>query len=192
MESTVAILELNKIIKQRNILVLICVMMFLTSLLQIIVIFRQDKEIVLVPSFLSGEVSLNNKKASAGYLENITRDVINAMLDVTPSNVNYSSEQILKITHPQFYGELKQHLNKRTQDIVSKKITTNFYAKSMAADTQNNQVFVSGKLLTFLGTKMVLEEEKTYSIAYEYNNFQLLIVDFHEEDLTKKQEGDGK
>jgi len=188
MESTIAILELHKITRQRNILVLICAIMFLTSFLQIIVIFRQNKEVVLVPSSLSGEVSLSTKRVSASYLESITRDVINTMLDVTPSNVNYSSEQILKITHPAFYGQLKQQLSQRTQDIVSRKITTNFYAQSMIANTTNNQVFASGKLLTFLGTKMVLEEEKTYSIGYEYNNFKLWIVDFHEEDLTKKGE----
>ncbi|MFT6220593.1 MAG: type IV conjugative transfer system protein TraE [Rickettsiales bacterium] len=185
MESKVAIFELNKITKQRNIIIIVCSLMLLTSLLQMVVIFRQNKVVVLVPSFLSSEASLSSKQVSVAYLENITRDVINTMLDVTPDNINYSSTQILKITHPVFYGKLKQQLNQRSEDIVSRRITTNFYAKSMVVNTANNQVFVSGKLLTFLGTKMVLEEEKTYSISYEYNNFKLLIVDFYEEDLTE-------
>lgn len=187
MENSSAIFELNKITKQRNILVIVCVVLISISLLQAISAFRAEKSVVLVPSFFNGETSLSNKRVSASYLENITRDVINTMLDVTPDNANYSATQILKITHPQFYGTLKQQLNSRTEDVVSRKITTNFYPKSMFVNTAKNQVLVSGKLLTFLGTKMVLEEEKSYSIVYEYNNFQLLIVDFHEEDPKKEE-----
>lgn len=186
MEKSSAIFELNKITKQRNISLLICGVMMITSLLQTIIIIRGEKSVVLVPSSLSGEVGLSNRRASAAYLENITRDVIKDILDVTPDNANYAAQQVLKITHPSFYGDLKQSLNKRTEDVVSRKITTNFYSKSMVVNANKNQVFISGKLSTFLGTKMVLEEEKTYSISYEYNNFKLLIVDFHEEDLTDK------
>ncbi len=187
MEKSVAVFELNKITRQRNLSIIAGVVLLITSLIQTIIIFRGERSVVLVPSSLSGEVSLSNKRVSAAYLENITRDVMNTLLDVTPDNANYSAEQILKITHPQFYGELKQSLNKRTQEVVSKKITTSFYAKTMVVNSAKSQVFVSGKLATYLGTKMVLEEEKTYSISYEYNNFKLLIVDFHEEDLTKKE-----
>ena len=187
MEKSVAVFELNKITRQRNLSIIAGVVLLITSLIQTIIIFRGERSVVLVPSSLSGEVSLSNKRVSSAYLENITRDVMNTLLDVTPDNANYSAEQILKITHPQFYGELKQSLNKRSQEVVSKKITTSFYAKTMVVNSAKNQVFVSGKLATYLGTKMVLEEEKTYSISYEYNNFKLLIVDFHEEDLTKKE-----
>ena len=187
MEKSVAVFELNKITRQRNLSIIAGVVLLITSFIQTIIIFRGERSVVLVPSSLSGEVSLSNKRVSSAYLENITRDVMNTLLDVTPDNANYSAEQILKITHPQFYGELKQSLNKRTQEVVSKKITTSFYAKTMVVNSAKNQVFVSGKLATYLGTKMVLEEERTYSISYEYNNFKLLIVDFHEEDLTKKE-----
>jgi conjugal transfer pilus assembly protein TraE len=192
MESGIAIFELNKITKQRNVCLMVCAVVLFICLIQTMIIFYGEKSVILVPSSLSGEVGLSNKKVSTAYLENITRDVVNVMLDVTPDNANYSAEQILKLTHPQFYGELKQSLNKRTEDVVARKITTNFYPQSMVANSTTNQVFVSGKLLTFLGTKMVLEEEKTYSISYEYNNFKLLIVDFHEEDLKKKEEENAK
>ena len=187
MEKSVVVFELNKITRQRNLSIIVAIVLLITSLIQTIIIFGGERAVVLVPSSMSGEVSLSNKRVSSAYLENITRDVINTLLDVTPDNTNYSAEQILKITHPQFYGELKQQLNKRTVDITTRKITTSFYAKSMVVNSAKNQVFVSGKLATYLGTKMVLEEEKTYSISYEYNNFKLLIVDLHEEDLTKKE-----
>ncbi len=187
MENSAAILELNKITKQRNISFMICGVSLITSLVLAITILGGEKSIILVPSTLSSGAGLSNKRVSSAYLENITRDVINTLLDVTPANANYAAEQILKITHPQFYGQLKQQLNRRTQDVVSRKITTNFYAKSMVVNSAKNQVFVSGKLLTFLGIKMVLEEEKTYRVTYEYNNFKLWIVDFHEEDLKKEE-----
>ncbi len=187
MEKSVAIFELNKITKQRNLSIIAGVVLLVTSLIQTIIIFRGERAVVLVPSTLSGELELSNKRVSTAYLENFTRGLMNTLLDVTPDNANSSAEQILKITHPQFYGELKQSLDKRTVEVVSKKITTSFYAKTMVVNSEKNQVFVTGKLATYLGMKMVLEEEKTYSISYEYNNFRLLIVDFHEEDLTKKE-----
>ncbi len=181
MQISAAVFELEKITKQRNFCLVLCVTLIAITLIQSTIILSGEKSVVLVPSTLSGEVGLSNKKVSSAYLENITRDVINVMLDVTPENTQYSTDQILKITHPEFYGELKQQLLKRADDVASRKITTNFYAKTMVTNPENNQVLVSGKLATFLGTKMVLEDEKNYRITYAYNNFKLLIIDFREE-----------
>ena len=67
MEKSVAVFELNKITRQRNLSIIAGVVLLITSFIQTIIIFRGERSVVLVPSSLSGEVSLSNKRVSSAY-----------------------------------------------------------------------------------------------------------------------------
>lgn len=168
------------IVKQRNIAVTICILLILTNLLLTILILTSKKEVVIVPNILDQEMSITNGKMSNTYIEALTRDVINLMLDVSPSNVEYSSKAILKITHPIFYGKLKTALNSRAKDIINRKISTYFSGQSIVIDEDKSNVVVIGKLSTFLGKEEVLVEEKRYAISFKYEGYRPLIINFEE------------
>ncbi len=174
--------------KQRNIAIAVGAILLLSNLLLVGAVVFGDKEIVLVPNLLEKESSLTSGKMSPQYVEALTRDVVNVMLNITPSNTEYATKSILKITHPAFYGQLKFDLQKRAEDIINRKISTHFFPQTITIGEDVKSVYVVGKLTTYLGKENVSEEEKTYSIVYDYEGFKPLVVSFQEVD-TKSKEG---
>lgn len=183
------IIEANKILKQRNVLLVLSTVMLVANIFLSVTLFLHDKEIVLVPNFLDEKTSIKNNKMSPAYLEAITRDAINLMLNVSPANAEYITKSILKITHPAFYGKLKKDLNERAKDIINRRISTLFYPQSMLINEGHDGVIIVGKLSTYLGKEEVLTEDKTYSIAYSFDGFRPLILDFYEVDKNLKTKG---
>ncbi len=182
-----SITELNKIIRQRNITIGICLLLIITALIQSIIILTTDQVVVMVPSSLNEETIVSKNNVSSAYLESTTRDVINVMLNITPDNTTYINKTILKITHPKFYGELKSDLDKRAEDVINRKIAIHFDPASIVITQENLQAYVTGQLETYLGKEMVDNTPKTYVITYSWSGFKLLITDFHEELPSEKQ-----
>lgn len=192
MESSHLTFEANKILRQRNIAILVCIILLASNFLLSLKVFFGDKEIILIPNSLNHESSIVNGKMSFEYMEAFTRDVVNLMLNVSPSNVEYSSKSILRITHPKFYGTLKTELNSRSQDIINRRIAIHFYPKSIIPNEDENSVYVVGQLSTYLGKEEVSNEEKTYSITYASEGFKPLVIDFHEVNINDKNGGEGE
>jgi type IV conjugative transfer system protein TraE len=182
MESSHLILETKKILKQRNLAVIACAVLLISNLFLSSAVIFGDKETVLVPNSLNQEASIINGKMSPAYVEALTRDVVNLMLNITPANVEYATKSILKITHPKFYGHLKTALNDRSKDVINRRISVYFSPQSITPTQDQNGVFVVGKLSTYLGKEEVSSEEKTYSITYVFEGFKPLVLDFHEVD----------
>lgn len=172
--------EANKILKQRNSALVALVIMMISNLFLSLALFSSDKEVVLVPNSLDKESAITNGKMSPAYLEAITRDVINLMLNVSPASAEYTSKTIIKITHPAFYGQLKKELNERNKDVIGRRISTVFSPQSMVVNETFTGAIVTGKLSTYLGKEEVLTEDKLYSITYNFEGFRPLVIDFHE------------
>ncbi len=185
------IIEADKILKQRNAILVVAGIMLLANIFLSASLFLHDKEIVLIPNSLDEKTSIKSSKMSPAYLEAITRDAINLMLNVSPANAEYSAKSILKITHPAFYGQLKKDLNERNKDMTNRRITTLFYPQSMSVNETYDGAIVVGKLSTYLGKEEVLTEDKTYSITYSFEGFRPLIMDFYEvqQDKNSKKTG---
>jgi hypothetical protein len=180
MEKEGLLAQANQILKQRNLALAIgCVLLVANLFLAAAVLFS-DKEVVLVPNSLDKDSSITNGKMSPAYLEAITRDVVNLMLNVTPASAEYSSKAVIKITHPAFYGQLKKDLNERNKDVIGRRISTFFSPQSMVVNETFTGAIITGKLSTYLGKEEVLTEDKMYSITYGFEGFRPLVIDFHE------------
>ena len=172
--------EANKILKQRNLSLAVVAILLISNLFLSLALLTSDKEVVLVPNSLDKDSSITNGKMSPAYLEAITRDVLNLMLNVTPASAEYSSKAVIKITHPAFYGQLKKDLNERNKDVIGRRISTFFSPQSMVVNETFTGAIITGKLSTYLGKEEVLTEDKMYSITYGFEGFRPLVIDFHE------------
>lgn len=186
MQASNLLFETQKILKQRNLASIACAVLLFSNLCLATAVIFGDKQTILVPNSLNQEASIINGKMSPAYLEALTRDVVNLMLNITPSNVEYATKSILKITHPKFYGELKTSLQSRATDVTNRRISVYFAPQTITPTEDQNSVFVVGKLSTYLGKEEVASEEKTYSITYAFEGFKPLVLDFHEVDLKAK------
>ncbi len=182
------LIKSEAILKQRNGCVALCALLLVANLLLSASVLFTEREVVLIPTGLDKEAVIKNGKMSPEYLEAITRDVINLMLNVTPTNTDYASKALLKITHPKFYGQLKISLDKRNQDVIRHRVSIFFAPQAMSISDDNKSVIVSGKLSTHLGKEEVLLEDKIYSVTYASEGFRPQIIDFHEVTEHKQSE----
>ncbi|GDX36747.1 hypothetical protein LBMAG18_12580 [Alphaproteobacteria bacterium] len=120
MNKETLIYNTNVLLYQRNILGILFLIMIISNLFLSFAIFLHKKEIVLVPNAISEEISIKNHKMSVGYLEALTRDVANLMLNVSPANLEYNSKALLKMIHPSFYGAINlfQDLRIKTNEKI--------------------------------------------------------------------------
>jgi conjugal transfer pilus assembly protein TraE len=192
MEKESLLAQANQILKQRNLALAIGGVLLVANLFLSAAALFSDKEVVLVPNSLDKESSITNGKMSPAYLEAITRDVVNLMLNVTPASAEYSSKAVIKITHPAFYGQLKKDLNERNKDVIGRRISTFFSPQSMVVNETFTGAIITGKLSTYLGKEEVLTEDKIYSITYGFEGFRPLVIDFHEVDKDKSETQGGR
>jgi len=193
MQTSDLILQAEKILKQRNIAIVVSSVLLFSNFFLSTAVFFNEKEYVLVPNTLEKEALVSSGKMSMSYLEPITRDVVNTMFSITPLNTEYVVKSILKITHPSFYGELKASLFQRNQDIIKRRLSLHFYPQTIVPGEEENSVVVVGKLSTYLGKEEVSSEDKSYSITYiKEGSFRPLILNFQEIDPKKKIEEEAK
>ncbi len=172
------IIEVDKLLKQRNLSIIIAISLLISNLAMSFLLLFSSQEVVLVPNSLKDRAVISKNYASKQYIEAVTRDVVGLVLNITPTNTEYVEKEILKITHPIFYGKLKSALLQRSKDVTDRKISNYFFPKSMQVN--ENKVYVSGNLKTFLGKKMMSSDEKKYFIEYKIEGFRPMIVAFEE------------
>ena len=190
MNRNTLIQDTQVILFQRNFLAIVVLSMLVGNLLLCFAIFFNKKEIVLVPNSISEEISIKNHKMSAGYLEALTRDVINLILNVSPANLEYNSKAILKVIHPRFYGAMKNELNKRNISVENRRVSTIFFPQAINIQNKKNTVQIEGKLSTYVGKQEVEFEQKTYQITYEFSGFMPMIIEFFEVNNDQKKRGE--
>ena len=125
-------------------------------------------------------MAISQKRPSNEYLESITRDIINTMLNLTPNNIYYAEKVILSFAHGSTFGLLKKQFSKVSDIIINKKFSTVFYPTSITPNNKTMTVLVNGILYTYFGTKEVEKSDKLYEIKYDYQSGKLSIISFKE------------
>lgn len=165
----------------RKKLLIVCSILLVSNLLLCGLLFRQDTNVVLVPTHINKEITLTTGSSySSEYLELITRDYIGLILNLSPENYEYVQSTILKNTHPSSYGVIKHELDALAEDIKKRSVAVNFQTTDMVVDKKRLQVDIRGYLETKIGLKTVSREQRKYRIIYGYMGSKLTLKEFFE------------
>jgi conjugal transfer pilus assembly protein TraE len=179
--------QLSEVIKQRNIA---CAGLLAASLviimLSIAVLFK-SRIVVVTPSVIAKQYEISSTKVSKSYLEDMTRDIITTMLNLTPKNVAYSSDAILQMVHPSAYGEVKKELFEIQKDVIDRKVSTVFYPLEISVSEDKLMTQVTGDFSTFVGNSLTSTKRKTFQIAFNYTGAKLTIGGFSEIVVTEQK-----
>lgn len=187
MESIQHGLQLSNVIRQRNIVGAALIASFLVIILLSISIFFKSRIVIITPSVIAKEYEISNNKVSKAYLEDMSRDIITTMLNLTPNNVNYMSETILKMVHPSAYGEVKKELLAIQSDVILRKVATVFYPVEIKVDEEKLITQIEGDFYTFVGNTMTDKKRKTFQISFNYTGAKLTIGGFSEIVIEEKK-----
>jgi type IV conjugative transfer system protein TraE len=109
MEYKVAAGNIDTLSKQRNLLAVLLGVMFLSNIFLSTSLLLKDTRIVIVPAGLTNEVVVSNAGVSNSYVEEMTSFFLSYLLDLSPSNINYRSQVILRHVIPEYYQTMNNY-----------------------------------------------------------------------------------
>ena len=178
----------QRILRQRNFLV--AVVVGLAALIGILLLLNASRarEVVLQP-ILRSPLTVSSAGVSREYLEMVTRDTAVLTLERSPQNLEYWMNSVLAITSPRTQGKLKGELLKILDEQRGSSISQFFTIQSMEVDPKKLRSEVTGELHTVVGSKVILNEKRTFRYYWEYSGVSLRLLGFT---MVKPGQGDAQ
>lgn len=177
MEITHTHAQSQRVLRQRNLLVLVAIALGSLSGILFVVTATRDREVILQP-VLGSALTVNSAGVSREYLELITRDTAVLTLDRSPANLEYWMKSVLDITAPSAQGRIRADLMKIVNEQRGSSIAQFFTIQTMEIDPKNLWSTVTGELHTIVGNKIVSKERRTFRFDWQYSGLSLKLVGF--------------
>ncbi len=166
--------------RHRKLLVIMLVCLLISNSLLAYCLVNLDSKIIVIPSQVTKEFYVTEKKVSSEYLELMTRDFTNLILNLTADNYEYVKTSVLKQTKPDYYEKIKHELDALATDIKQRNVTTTFFIKELVIDPENLTSEVKGVLDTRIGLTTVSSINKVYRVVFDYSHSYLSLKEFYE------------
>lgn len=120
---------------------------------------------VLLPPEVKGPISFDgNGSYDQKYLSQMARWFVQLTLTYSPATYDNQIEQLLYYADPEAYGALNAQLRADKEVVERRKYSSVFFADGV--EVQNGVVGITGRLHTFVGSKMVDAETKAYRVRF--------------------------
>lgn len=185
----------NRITKQRNLFLLLTILLTVISSALSLKILIQEERIIMVPP-LSSEVMISNRKVSSSYLEQMTMVFLNSLLDLSAIDVLHKRDVILKYTsnsHPSFSKRINEYFADAASKYKNFDLVTYFTVKNMEIDEGSGEVVAHGTLTSRYGKHGFESIPTSYRLSFEFSGGYLRLKEFNQvvDDKDKKQEFKG-
>jgi len=167
----------QRILKQRNLLVLVVGALAIFAAMLFFTTISRDREVILQPVLRSSLV-VSSAGVSREYLELVTRDTAVLTLDRSPANLEYWMKSVLEITAPSAQGRIRADLMKIVNEQRGSSISQFFTIQNMEIDPKNLRSTVTGDLHTIVGNKVVSKERRSFRFDWQYTGVSLKLVGF--------------
>ena len=167
----------QRVLKQRNVLVGVSLVLAALSAVLGIAASSRDREIILQP-VLRSPLTLSSSGVSRDYLEAVTRDAAVLTLNRTPQSLDYWMKSVLEITDPRAFGAVKADLLKIVNDQRGSSIAQYFTLESIRVDPDALTSDVTGTMHTMVGRQEVSAAPKMFHYGWAYNGVSLKLAQF--------------
>lgn len=177
MELTFSQAQAQRVLKQRNMLVLTSVGLGLVAIFSLVAAASRDRQVILQP-VLTRPLEISSAGVSREYLELVTRDATVLMFNRTPQSVDYWMSAVLKIVHPSAYGRMKGELIKIANDQRGSSVAQYFTMEGMTVNPETMTSQVTGVLHTMVGRQEVAALKRTFRFEWTYTGVELRLIGF--------------
>jgi conjugal transfer pilus assembly protein TraE len=173
--------KLAKLIEQRNGFMVLALGLMVLCLIFILLVFRLvgRERIIISPPVVNKSFWVTNSEVSVEYLSEMTIFFAYMRLNVTPENVDYQHEALLRFVDSSYYGTFKGQLVAQRDHLVDEHINTAFYPAQVKVDAKKLRVLISGNIHSSISDEKFAPRYVTYEIVYTYNQGRLLIKLFN-------------
>ena len=164
--------------KQRNIAIIIgMIMLGINGVLSLSILGKREKT-VIVPAYLKQTVWTQGELVSASYIEEMSRYFSELLLDSTPDNYKYKRDVILRYVAPSYHNIVEKQLIEEEQKMRKSNLTTDFVIKKIIVNEKNYQGLVVGNLVKYVAGQRVSESEEKILIKFGYESGIMMVREF--------------
>ncbi len=152
--------------KQRNILLIICSLLIVSNVLFGIIGISKNNRTIIIPA-LKDTVSVVGKDGfSDSYIEQMTLFYVEMLLDLTPANIDYKSQILLKHVDSNSYHSFIEHYKEEKEKYKKYKLATKFDITNIKILKNSNEVEITGILSSSFGKGSVIDIAYNKKIVY--------------------------
>ncbi len=145
------------------------------AILVLALVFNINRErVVLVPQ-VSPEYKMWIKKTqvSPEYINTLSRNVLDLLLNVTSKNVNAQYQELMRIIAPKYRAELQAKLTDIAKQIIQNNLSQNFYIENIRIVNGTNIVYIRGLLNQFIDSNNSNSKQQTYKLTFAVKNYMV-------------------
>lgn len=165
-------------IKERNIALMMAVVMGVGNLLLIVKICSNKERIVVVPAYQQQSFWLDQANVSKEYLEQMSLFFVENLLNLTADSIAYQRDVILKHVVPEFYRELKKRFIDEEERYRKECLATNIKPMRIIVDDSSKTTTIIGVFTSFIAGKQIKQTKDSYQLQFKYQHGRLLIESF--------------
>lgn len=133
---------------------------------------------VVTPPRIEKSFWITDNTASGEYIDQMAQWVSYLTLDVTPDNVQYKSDLLLKLAHPDYHGALQQKLRVNAEKIRRDNAATSFDIRTVRAAPDALAAVLTGQLKVLINGTPVKNEIRHYLARFDLDGGQAQLIQF--------------
>lgn len=135
-----------------------------------------NQRTIITPPVMQRSYWVSAHEADKAYIEDMSDFVLTNLKTVTPGNVGFRSQRILKMVLPEKYGEMASRFKAQEEKIKREEISSVWEPASGAAADGALCAKWTGKLRRWVGEKPLPPESKTFLVEFEIDRQGTLYV----------------
>jgi conjugal transfer pilus assembly protein TraE len=133
---------------------------------------------VITPPKIEKSFWITDNTASGEYIDQMAQWVSYLTLDVTPDNVQYKSDLLLKLAHPDYHGALQQKLRVNAEKIRRDNAATSFDIRTVRAAPDALAAVLTGQLKVLINGTPVKNEIRHYLARFDLDGGKAQLIQF--------------
>ncbi|MCW8966243.1 MAG: type IV conjugative transfer system protein TraE [Candidatus Pacearchaeota archaeon] len=130
---------------------------------------------VIVPTEVHEEFWVTDRGVSKSYLREMSYYYLQLVMNVTPHNVDYSTNLFLKYVDPSLYPDLSTKLKVTAGRIKRDNVSTVYFPSTLDIDSKSMRVVATGHMSTFVGDFKKSDEVRRYIIEFTTKGTRLFV-----------------
>ncbi|WP_010303949.1 type IV conjugative transfer system protein TraE [Candidatus Odyssella thessalonicensis] len=180
--------RLSHLVLQRNVLAGLSASLLTICTIQAACLFFKSEKTIVAPLELEHSFWIEGNRFSPNYLEEMAGYYTHLLLDVTPANILYQGDVLLRAAEPASYGTLKQKLFEESHRLKKENLSLAFSPVEFQVYPDHLMVDVTGDLMSYVADKRVSQNRETYRVTFSSQGSRLFLKGFSLVASDKKEE----
>lgn len=185
MKYTTLTAQFQTLLKQRNMLFPIVMIMGVSQLLLIMLLFWKDDRTIFVPPVLDKPFSIHGSSYSASYYEQMGLFLCNLLLTKTTETAEQQHQLLFKYVDPELLGVFKRDLMDEVETLKKDNAGYVFYPTETKVNLGNHSVLLKGERHTYVGTQRIEVSKESYRLMFVQRGHLLFLRYFQKETVNE-------